>query len=310
MKNSKFKKPIGTVCVLLFVALGACGSENNSEAISQNSMPNLEVHTSNTTNDSNLDNRGLNKLDSASGPTNQPIEMLQASGSESTVRYTYGNEQEYGISVHGTGEILIQPDIAKIHMTIEARETTVSKAVKVAADGMERLVDLAKTKGIADNDISTTSFNIYPQQIWKEVRHPSGTYSVPEIVAYVVSNAIQIKVRNLEEVGPVVDTAAEKTGDLLRVDNIEFGINDPSQYTKTLRELAVEDAIVKARQYADALGIRLGPMVFLVETGNSGPAIGGVDGLERAFARSSTPIMPGDTTLTAHIQAVFAINGN
>jgi uncharacterized protein YggE len=245
----------------------------------------------------------------APAPPQGFVEGFQPGVSAGRVGSSLSNGQQAGIWVNGMGQVLVEPDVATLYIGVESREATVSDARQAAADAMQRVFDAVQAEGVAEDDIVTTSFNVYPQQIWKEIREESGSYSAPEIVGYVVSNTVQIKIRDLDTVGAVVDAAADEAGDLVRINTIQFGIDNPSQYAQQLRRLAAEDARAKAQVYADALGVTLGPIVFLTETGSSAPVIVQAEAaaFDGAVARAPTPIRSGDTSLSSSVQAVFAI---
>ncbi len=217
--------------------------------------------------------------------------------------------QQLGIWVEGFGSIQADPDIAILSLGIESREPTVTEARQEAAGAMQSLVAALNDEGVASDDIATASFNISPQTIYREVRDVNGSYSTPEIIGYIVSNRLTVTIRDLDNVGGVIDRAATEAGDLVRINNISFSIEDPSVFGADLRTLAATDARAKAQIYADAMGVELGPLVFLSESGSSAPKVyveeRAVMAMDASFA--PTPIMAGETSLSARIQAVFSI---
>jgi uncharacterized protein YggE len=56
------------------------------------------------------------------------------------------------------------------------------------------------------------------------------------------------KIRQIDKTGSIIDTVAEDGGDLIRIDNISFSIDDPSQYRKEARDKAMADARAKAEE--------------------------------------------------------------
>ncbi len=225
----------------------------------------------------------------------------------------FDSAQQHGIWINGIGSIDVEPDVAILSVGVESREATVSEAREAAAVALQAVVDAVIAAGVAVDDIKTTSFRISPQVIYREVRDDSGSYSQPEIIGYIVSNQLSVTIRDLDEVGNVVDSAAANAGDLVRINNIQFAVDDTSQYAVQLRQLAAVDARAKAEIYADAMGVQLGSLIFLTETGSSAPRVA-FDGdfavAEASFAKAApTPFFGGDTALTARIQAVFEIIG-
>ena len=217
-----------------------------------------------------------------------------------------------GIWVTGQGTIEIPADVAQVSIGVESRETTVSAARQNAADAMESVMDAIKDNGVSEDDIVTTNFNIYPQTIWVEVSDSLGRHSEPRITGYTVSNTVQVTVRDIDNLSPVVDTAASAGGDLIRINSIQFTVDDSSAYGEVIRQHAAADALAKADVYARAMGVTLGPLVYLTEIGSSVPMAYGARMAEMAAmdgAFKSTPISSGDVNLSVTVQAVFAIGG-
>ncbi len=217
-----------------------------------------------------------------------------------------------GIWVTGQGTIEISADIAQVSIGVESRETTVAAARQNAADAMESVLDAIKENGVAADDIVTTNFNIYPQTIWVEVSDSLGRHSEPRITGYTVSNTVLVTVRDIDDLSPVVDTAATAGGDLIRINSIQFTVDDSSVYGEKIRQIAAAEALAKADVYARAMGVTLGPLVYLTEISSSVPMAAAAPMAEMAAmdgAFKSTPISSGDVNLSVTVQAVFAIGG-
>jgi len=217
-----------------------------------------------------------------------------------------------GIWVTGQGTIEIPADVAQVSIGVESRETTVADARQKAADAMESVLEAIKENGVSEDDIVTTNFNIYPQTIWVEVSDSLGRHSEPRITGYTVSNTVQVTVRDIDDLSPVVDTAATAGGDLIRINSIQFTVDDSSAYGEQIRQMAAAEALAKADVYARAMGVTLGPLVYLTEIGSSVPMAASAPMAEMAAMDGgfkSTPISSGDVNLSVTVQAVFAIGG-
>jgi uncharacterized protein YggE len=221
------------------------------------------------------------------------------------VPYYDGGTQQVGIWVTGYGSKDVAADVANVYLGVEAREVTVSEARQKAAEAMTAVLDAIKALGVSEDDIVTTSFNIYPQMVWDQ----NG--NEPRITGYIVSNQVSVEVKDLDILDEVIDTAAEQGGDLIRVNSVSFTVGNPEQHGAETRQLAAADAKAKAQLYAQAMGVTLGPLVFLTEIGSSAPmgaptmVAGDAARAEAGFA--PTPIQSGDVSLSTTIQAAFAI---
>ncbi len=225
--------------------------------------------------------------------------------------YNNGQTSQVGIWVTGTGSLEVASDIAKVFLGVESKEETVSEARQKAAEAMTAVLDAIRDLGVADDDIVTTSFNIYPQTVWVEVNDSLGRHSEPRITGYTVTNTVEVTVRDIDLLDEVIDSAADRGGDLIRVNSVSFTVANPEQHGADTRRLAAADARAKAQLYADAMGVTLGPLMFLTEIGSSAP-LPQARGFsaDAAFAEGGfapTPIQSGDVNLSTTIQAAFAI---
>ena len=222
-----------------------------------------------------------------------------------------GAFQQVGIAVSGRGTVAVDPDIAILSLRVEARETTVSEARQVAATAMESARAALTGAGVAEDDIVTRNFSIQPQFTFVERDSALGKYGESVIIGYIVSNSVEVTIRDLDNVGTVIDEISEAAGDEVRINGISFGLDNPALYGDTARDLAARDAHGKAELYARILGVELGPVVFLQETGGTSPVA--VPAPMMAFTEHSvrsfapTQISSGDVDVTASVSAVFAI---
>ena len=214
-----------------------------------------------------------------------------------------------GIAVTGTGTTSVKPDVALVNLGIEVTSTTVADARAKAAKTMEDLTKAVKGKGVADADIQTQFFNIYPQY---GVPTPSTNSKpgTPEIVGYTVSNQVQLKVRNLDSVSDVLDTAIAAGGNSIRVNGMQFTVEKPDQHLAKAREEAVQNAKARADVLAKAAGVKVGAPRSIVESGGIMPQF---DKLQAAPASApggrggSTPVSPGEEQLSVSVSMVFEI---
>ena len=217
-----------------------------------------------------------------------------------------------GIWVTGQATLEIPADIAQVSIGIESRETTVAEARQNAAEAMDSVLAAIRAHGVADDDIVTSYFNIQPQTIWIAVTDSLGRHSEPRIIGYIVNNTVQVTVRDIDNLGDVVDTAATAGGDLIRINSIRFTVDDASVFGEQIRVMAAADALAKADLYARVMGVTLGPVVYLTELGNSVPLaraapLPEMAAMDASFAR--TPISASDVNLSVSVQVVFAIIG-
>ncbi len=210
---------------------------------------------------------------------------------------------ERTIHVNGSGSVTGDPDIGTLNIGVNVQKDTVSEARKVAAKAMTDLIETLKTNNIDEEDIKTQNFNIYPQYDWTE----KGRI----LIGYNVNNTVSATVRELDTLSDVVDDAAEAGGDYVILNSISFSIDDPKPLQSQARNLAVKDAEGKAQTLAEASGVTLGkPITISENTFYVNPPVP-YDLVETASddgaSETSTPIIPGELTITVNVSLIYEI---
>jgi len=226
-------------------------------------------------------------------------EQGAASGSE--VAINAGTLQQ-GIWVTGKGEVKAVPDIATLRLGIEAEDRSVADARDRAAIAMNSVIDSLTSNGVAEKDIQTEYFSIQQVTRW------NNNTQTQDIVGYRVSNLVNVKVRNIENIGMLIDAVSNSGGDLTRVNGIDFSIEDTSTYYQEARKEAVADAKNTAEQLADLSGVNLGNVIYISETLFNQPIIqrsGAVAAVDASVAE--TPISTGQLTISTSVQICYSI---
>ncbi len=256
-------------------------------------------------------------VDSTSGTTAAPASRTSAASSsgaagtgQTATLQLASASTEAGIWVTGTGSLNLAPDITLVMLGVEATSPSVTEARNEAATAMDAVVSAVKANGLSDEDIQTTSFNIWPQYDRQEVVTNGVRSTVRVLSGYTVSNDVVIKVRDIDAVGTIIDDVVDAGGDAARINGIDFSIEDPGAYTTDLREDAVNAAIENARHFATLTGVTLGKLVYVTEIGDE-PVVQGI-AESRAFALPAaaappTGISGGSLDLTLTVRAGFAI---
>ena len=202
------------------------------------------------------------------------------------------------ISVTGNGSATSPPDMATINTGVVTQGKNAADAMKANNEIMAKLMAALKAQKIPAKDIQTSDFSVSPQY----ARDDRGR-TQQEIVGYRVSNQVRVVIRNLPELGKVLDTLVSTGSN--RVSGISFGITDSDGILNEARNNAIADARSKANLYAQALGIKDGKVVSVSESSVIAPRPQFF--ARAAMADSAVPIASGEQELTATIDVVFAI---
>lgn len=274
--------------------------------------------------------------------------LAAAGGSEAAAQLLRsGSGANTGIWVNGSGKATGDPDLGIISLGVEALADTASEARGMAAVAIDQAIAVLKSNKIEDRDMQTSQFSISPRYTTQEVTRCSGVSREIEPVAspslgmpapgspdvvemivvqekegnecrvefervligYQVTNTLTIKVRDLNNMGNVIDGASEAADDLIRVNRISFTIEDTKPLQNEAREEAIADLLTKAATMAELAGVELGQLVYLTESGGGVPQ--SFARIESAaafgFADSSTSILAGELDVSVNVQAVFGI---
>ena len=206
------------------------------------------------------------------------------------------------IHVTGNGSVTGEPDIATLDIGVSVERETVAEAREEAASAMTALINSLQANDVAEKDIKTENFSIYPQYDYTD----DGRV----LRGYRVNNTVRAKVRDLATLSDVIDDAAGAGGDSIVINSIQFMIDDTTPLQTKARSLAVKDAEAKAQTLAEASGVRLGePLTITESTYFEGPPIPFATA-EADFddaARSATPIAPGELAVTVTVNVVYEI---
>ena len=170
------------------------------------------------------------------------------------------------ITLSGHGEIMAVPDIANIYFTIKKEAKTVKEAQNGVAEIEKRALDFLKENGVADKDIKTIDASFNPKYEWKLRPCPydpsMGVVSRPcpggknELTGYEASESINVKIRNTDNVGKIIQGLGGLGVTDLNGPN--FTIDNEDALKAQARKKAIDDAREKAQALAKDLGVRLG----------------------------------------------------
>ena len=210
------------------------------------------------------------------------------------------NNQQEGIWVNGEGKVTVTPDIASLMLGITAQAKTVAEAQSQAAEAMNKKMTALTDNGIAKKDIQTQHFSIDQVTRWDDEKQEEI------VIGYRVTNMVNAKIREIDKAGSIIDAVAAVGGDLTRINNISFSVDDPSPYYKEAREKAMADAKAKAEQLADLSGVKLGKPTYISE-GTIYPIYTRTMYEAAGAAPAPTPISAGEMELTLNVQVTYAI---
>ncbi|WP_132999632.1 SIMPL domain-containing protein [Luteimonas arsenica] len=202
------------------------------------------------------------------------------------------------LSVSAQGEASRAPDIATASAGVVTQAADAGAAMRENAAKMKQVMDAIRAAGVADRDVQTSGINIHPTY-----RHVDN--EEPRITGYSASNTVNLKVRDIAKLGEVLDALVASGAN--NVNGPSFGIDQPEAVYDEARRKALEQARGRADMYAKTLGLRVRRIVSISEGGGFQPPQPMYAMRAAAMDSGSTPVAPGENTLTANLDVVFEL---
>jgi uncharacterized protein YggE len=205
------------------------------------------------------------------------------------------------LTVTGSGEASAAPDLALLSVGVEAEGATAAAALKANAQAMNATIARLKKSGVAEKDIQTQNLNVSPRYNYND----ENRNQPPKILGYVASNMVAVKLRDLDKAGGVIDQAVADGANSLG--SLSFSFANPDKLMNEARKDAIADARERAKLYAEAAGVTLGPILQIQDGYAAPPPMPYMDGRAMAMEAKSTPISAGESTVTANITLIYEI---
>jgi uncharacterized protein len=206
------------------------------------------------------------------------------------------------LTINGIGKKRAMPDIATIAATIRVTEDTTQKSLCNANEKMASLIQVLDNLAIHEKDRQTTQFYVKP-------KHRRGTEGeLREIIGWTTCNALSITVRDIAKIGELLSA----TGQHGEVDGMHFSNSQADALLDEARQLAVKDAIRKAKLYCEAAGVTLKKIIEINEQQNYYASYGREAIVMAACntGNNSAPIETGEQTVSISVHTVFEITGD
>ncbi|WP_133910164.1 SIMPL domain-containing protein [Streptomyces sp. NBC_00582] len=169
----------------------------------------------------------------------------------------YGTPDAPLLAVRGEAELETDPDLAHLGITVTAR----GKERRTTLDDLTRrnatVVELIKSYGDAVEDVSTGAVSLTPEL----ERRGRGE----RVHAYHGRVHLTAELTDFTALGELATRLADL--DLTRVDGPWWTLRPDSPVHRAARRQAVQDAVRRAKEYAEALGTTVGALIELADTG-------------------------------------------
>ncbi|WAU07578.1 SIMPL domain-containing protein [Streptomyces nigrescens] len=169
----------------------------------------------------------------------------------------YGTPDTPRLAVRGEARLEVDPEIARIALTISARGTDRTAALTDLTRRNETALTLIKSYGDAIEKLETGTFSLTPE-LTEKGRHE-------RIRAYHGRVTHTATLNDFTLLGELTTRLADL--DLTSVDGPWWALRPDSPAHRAARTQAVHEAVQRAREYAEALGARLDALLEIADLG-------------------------------------------
>lgn len=209
------------------------------------------------------------------------------------------------LTLTGRAEVKAAPDMAVISAGTVSEAETARAALTANNETMAAVLKTIRNAGVAEKDIQTSNFSVQPKYTYPP-RASDGTQDAPKIVGYTVSNTVTVIVRELDKLGGVMDAVV--SSGVNQMNGLDFTIAEAEPMRNEARKAAVADALARARLYAEAAGVKLGPIRTITEESFVRPPqpVGRMM-MEAKMADAAVPVAQGEQVIEATVNIVWEI---
>jgi uncharacterized protein len=201
------------------------------------------------------------------------------------------------VTVTGEETVNVQPDMAIAQIGVVTTDKELTEAQRKNNESSSSILDSFTQNGIAEKDIQTSTYQIYPQYDFVDGKQMFKGYEVRQIFS--------VKIREIDKVGAIIDDAVQSGANT--IERVQFTLSEPHTYYQQALSRAYEDALKKAQVLARSSGTTLNPLPLAIIEDSSIPMIPGSAKAYVLAAESTAPVQPGEAEVTARLTVKFKL---
>lgn len=208
--------------------------------------------------------------------------------------YSTNNNNSRGnrMILNGNGQVTAIPDLAVLRIGVQTSGDNLANAQQENARLSQSFLEAIQQLGVTD--IRTFQYTIDRIYDFENGTRIDRGYSV--------RNIFEIRMHDLDMVGTVIDTAVANGANV--VEFINFEVSNLDMFYQQALNMAVRNAIQKAKSISLSLGTNINPIPVKI-TENSLTPIPFSDVLSSRGEMFTTPVEPGDRQINASVTAEF-----
>ncbi len=209
------------------------------------------------------------------------------------------------LRLQGTGTIYASPDEAEILLSVVTENEDSEIALAENNTKMNNVINYLKSEGVENENIKTGDISIIPLEDWRE--DPQTKRTVREIYAYRARNTVEIKLKELDRAGEIINGAVKSGAN--EVSRFNLVVSNEDEYKKKAREEAIKEAREKGEEIASALGVKIKRVIsFSEDHGHYFMSRMEMDTMEGVKEISEeVPLEPGENKIEINVTVEYEI---
>lgn len=153
--------------------------------------------------------------------------------------------------ISGSAEIQVKPDILNLVIAVSQQNDNAEKAKQLVDKRVADYFAFLAKEAVPTSDINAAHFILEPNYEYPEQK-------APVLKGYTARREIKVTLRNPEKIGAILDGAL--AAGLNEIQSITPALADIATVQDQVRQLAVKDAVRKAKALANGFAEKLGPV--------------------------------------------------
>ena len=214
------------------------------------------------------------------------------------------DEMTQTVTVSASGTVQLTPDMATVTFGVTTRENTAQEAQDKNSRTVQQVTDVLKEKGVAEESIRTSYYNMYPQYEY---------YADGErvLTGYAVSTTLTVSDQKIENVGKLLGDCV--AAGVNSIDSVTFLCSGYDEAYEQALAQAMDAAHVKAQALAKATGKTLDGAAQITEGWQDMSAKYRNDTTQYSIeadaveAAGAAAFLPGETQITANVTVTYGM---
>lgn len=205
--------------------------------------------------------------------------------------------------VRGVGEVRAMPDFASVRVGVDGQAHSREEAYQAASTTAAAVDRVLADFETAIDRVTTAALAVQPKTRWRK-----GETQQTGWQAFRMS---VIEIKDTTRVGELLNALA---GAGASISGLSWMLAPANESFALARRRAAEDAQARAQQYAQALGIKLGPVAWACEPGLRSPghtdwmsATAAGRALSSGAAEEAIDVTPEEATISAALEVAYRL---